>query len=254
MNVVVNGLMTNYQKTGKGEVLVMLHGWGDSGATFKTLADELKEHYTLLIPDLPGFGASQAPPAAWGTADFADFIAAWLKKIKAPKPYAYIAHSFGGAVAVTGLGRKTLNSQRVVLIASSGIRNRQKTKKNLLKLTSKPGKAALYLLPKTKRQQARQRLYKSIGSDRLLLPHMDEIYSRIINEDTEQDARRISIPVLLVYGMEDKESPPINGRILNEAIAGSRLELIPGGGHFPHQENTEQTAGLIKDFLNEKSA
>jgi pimeloyl-ACP methyl ester carboxylesterase len=252
MNVVVDGLMIYYQKVGKGDVLVMLHGWGDSGATFNGLADELKEHYTLLIPDLPGFGASQMPPSSWGTADYAGFIASWLKKINAPKPHAFVAHSFGGAIAVTGLGRKIVNSEQLVLLASSGIRNRQRKKRGLLKAASKPGKAVLYLLPKTKREQARRRFYRSIGSDRLLLPHMDEIYSRIINEDIEQDAEHVSIPALLVYGTEDKGSPPAHGQILNAAITGSKLELIQGGGHFLHQESPGQMADLIKDFLNEK--
>ncbi|HEX5447857.1 MAG TPA: alpha/beta hydrolase, partial [Candidatus Saccharimonadales bacterium] len=231
-----------------------LHGWGDSGATFKGLADNLKEHYTLLIPDLPGFGASQMPPSSWGTADYASFIASWLKKINAPKPHAFVAHSFGGAIVVTGLGRGIISSERLVLLASSGIRNRQRKKHGLLRVASKPGKAALYLLPKKKREQARRRLYKSIGSDRLLLPQMDEIFSRIINEDIEQDAKHISIPTLLVYGTEDKGSPPEYGQILNQVIAGSKLELVRDGGHFLHQENPGQLTNLIKDFLNEKSS
>ncbi|HLG90763.1 MAG TPA: alpha/beta hydrolase, partial [Candidatus Saccharimonadales bacterium] len=103
MNVVVNGLMTNYQKVGSGKIILCLPGWGDTITTFDKLIDELKEKYTVLALDLPGFGGTQAPSKAWSLEDYADFTDAWLKKIKAGKTYAIVGHSYGGATAISGV-------------------------------------------------------------------------------------------------------------------------------------------------------
>ena len=98
MNVVVNGLMANYQKVGSGKVVLCLPGWGDTVTTFAKLIEELKEKYTVLALDLPGFGGTQAPSQAWSLEDYADFTADWLKKIKVSKVYAIVGHSYGGVV------------------------------------------------------------------------------------------------------------------------------------------------------------
>src|SRR5579862_3587943 len=131
MNVVVNGLMANYQKVGKGKALVLLPGWGDTTTTFSKLAEELKNHYEVFVLDLPGFGGTQTPPNAWGLSDYADFVKAWLNKLDV-KPVALIGHSYGGAVAViaTASGLKT---NKLVLIASAGIRDKNRLRKGVFK-------------------------------------------------------------------------------------------------------------------------
>src|SRR5690348_3057288 len=123
MNVIVDGLMTNYQKTGEGKVLLMIHGWGDSGGTFSALANELKDSYQLVILDLPGFGASQAPAELWGTEDFSKFVTKFLDKLSL-KPYAVLGHSFGGAVAMV-LAADNPSFKKLILLASAGVRNKK---------------------------------------------------------------------------------------------------------------------------------
>jgi pimeloyl-ACP methyl ester carboxylesterase len=250
MNVVVNGLMTNYQKTGKGKVVVLLHGWGDSSKTFSDITEQLRRDYTLLAIDLPGFGGTQTPPSDWGTKEYAEFVAAWLKKIGEPKPFAVVAHSFGGAVSIKALGQGVITADKLILIAASGIRDINRGGKNAVKYMAKAGKPALYFLPANTRKKVRRKFYESVGSDRLLLPHMDEIYKRIVTEDVRNDAEAIKPPTLLIYADQDEGSPPAFGKILNSAIKGSDLVVIPSAGHFVHQEKPAEVAALIKGFLD----
>src|SRR5215831_10647550 len=98
MNVVVNGLMTNYSKVGQGETLVFLHGWADNSATFNQIAAQLKNDYNLLMLDLPVLGHSQTPGRAWNTDDYSEFVADWLQKIGVDEVYGFITHSFGASV------------------------------------------------------------------------------------------------------------------------------------------------------------
>lgn len=246
MNVVVDGLMTNYQKAGKGKTLLFLPGWADDSRTFAQLTDKLKDKYQVVALDLPGFGGSQAPPDTWGLTEYADFVGQFLKKT-AVKPYALIGHSYGGAVAITAAGRAPI-AGHLILLASAGIRNKSPIRKKILAGGAKIGKLPLMLLPAPKRKSVKAKLYDSIGSDITAAPHMEPIFRRIVRQDVRQTANKISIPTLLIYGSRDNAAPVSDGHLLNRSIRGSRLEVI-GAGHFLHQEKAGQVANMIDNFL-----
>lgn len=65
MNIVVDNLLTNYTLSGKGKLVLVLHGWGDSVRGVAGLQKALSADYKVLALDLPGFGGSQAPTSAW---------------------------------------------------------------------------------------------------------------------------------------------------------------------------------------------
>ncbi|MGH7156786.1 MAG: alpha/beta fold hydrolase [Candidatus Saccharimonadales bacterium] len=245
MNVVVNGLMANYQKVGKGKTLVLLPGWGGTIATFPKLTEKLQGNYEILALDLPGFGGTQAPPAAWGISDYSKFVNDWLVKLGVT-PFTVLGHSFGGAVAMELASQN--HFKKIILLSSAGRRNRQPIRKGALRTISKVGKVPLYLLPPAKRRQLKRKFYKSIGSDAMLLPHMEETYRRIINEDMRPAAAKIIQPTLLIYGAQDKETPPEDGKILHGIIKGSELHILDGG-HFLQQQEPQQLAELIINFL-----
>lgn len=252
MNVVVNGLMTNYQKVGKGPLVVCLPGWADTGASFSKLAEKLQTRYTILSLDLPGFGGTQMPPNAWGLKDYANFVSEWLQKLDEKNVYAIIGHSYGGAVAIYGLSDKDFAANKLVLLASAGIRNKSSTRKKILKVAAKVAKGPLYLLPNHTRHKLRDKFYGAIGSDLTLLPHMELIFKRIIGEDVQAKARNLKLPTLLIYGKKDKDTPIADGQKLAAAIPNAKLDIIDGG-HFLHQEQVNEASKLILEFLEHKS-
>ncbi|HEX5447669.1 MAG TPA: alpha/beta hydrolase [Candidatus Saccharimonadales bacterium] len=253
MNVVVNGLMTSYQKSGSGKAIVFLHGWGDRSATFSGLIEILEAKYTVLALDLPGFGGTETPKTAWSLEDYAGFVADWLDKIKAPKLYGLVGHSFGGSVAVVGSAEGKLQPEKIVLLSSSGIRQDKSIRRRILWLGAKAGKLPLYILPADKAQNVKRKLYGKVGSDAMLLPHMVLTFRKFIKHDIRPEAGRITQPVLLIYGSKDSETPVGYGRLLNQSIRGSRLEVMPGAGHFVHHEQPDKVASLIDEFLKGKS-
>jgi len=248
MNVVVNGLMTSYQRVGEGPVVVCLPGWGDTGASFSRLAEKLQTKYTILSLDLPGFGGTQAPPNGWGLKDYANFVSEWLKKLDVKNAHAVIGHSYGGAVAIYGLGDKDFAADKLILLASAGIRNKRSARKKILKVAAKVAKGPFYLLPSHKRRKLRNKFYGAIGSDLTLLPHMELTFKRIIGEDVQTKAKELKLPTLLIYGNKDKDTPIADGRKLAVAIPNARLDIIDGG-HFLHQEQADEAANLILEFL-----
>ena len=76
---------------------------------------------------------------------------------------------------------------------------------------------------------------------RLANPPPLEAFLRIVVARHESDTlgrlKDIRVPTLVLVGEEDPPTPPALARGLHEAIAGSRLEVIPGAGHFSNQRN-----------------
>ena len=156
MQVVVDNLLTNYQLQGKGKLVLFLHGWGDSSQGSLALQNELTKSYTVLAPDLPGFGKTQAPDKGWDLDDYAHFIKSFLDKLRLEQPYAVIGHSNGGAIAIRASAQKILEPHKIVLLAAAGIRSDGSLKRGLLQVLAKTGNIATIGLPERYRRNLRE--------------------------------------------------------------------------------------------------
>src|SRR5271170_6028461 len=65
-----SGAEINLVTGGKGPPLLLLHGYPQTHAMWRKVAPRLAEEFTLVIPDLRGYGDSSKPPAG---ADFAAY-------------------------------------------------------------------------------------------------------------------------------------------------------------------------------------
>lgn len=249
MQIIVDNLLTSYQISGEGRTLVLLHGWGDRAAGLKNIVNELSKRFKIIVPDLPGFGGSQVPATAWGLTDYAKFVADFLQKINAGKVYAFIGHSNGGAVAIRGLGQNILTADKLVLLASSGIRGTHRTRNYALRLVTKSGKVMTAPLPKTTKQNLKKWVYQTVGSDMLVAENLQETFKKVVSDDVQTDAKNTKSPTLIIYGDNDTATPPSYGKLFNQSIKNSQLEIIDGAGHFVHLDKPKETSKLIKDFL-----
>jgi pimeloyl-ACP methyl ester carboxylesterase len=197
---------------------------------------------------LPGMGNTQAPAEAWGLNNYADFIKDWLDKINVKELDAIIGHSNGGAVAIKALSENSLKANKLILIASAGIRNQQNLRKKMLWMAAKSAKVPLSVLPSHKAESLKKRAYGKFGSDLMVMPHMKDTFVRTVKEDLQEAAKNIQLSTLLIYGQKDKDTPIKYGKLLTKAIPNSRLEEL-NTGHFVHQEQPARVAELIQDFL-----
>jgi pimeloyl-ACP methyl ester carboxylesterase len=247
MQVVVDGLLTNYQITGTGKPVLVLHGWADSMQGWRSFSQKLAaQGYEIIVCDLPGFGGTDAPSMAWDSTDYARFVSEFLHKINR-QPYGIIGHSNGGAIAVRGLGRGLLNAGKLVLLASAGVREGESRKG--LKTITKIGKVLAAPLPNSVRSKMRQALYTKVGSDMLVAEHLQETFKRIVMDDVCDDAARISLPTLLMYGSADKDTPVRYGEKLQQSIDGSELVVLPDIGHFIHLDAEQKVIEHVGAFL-----
>ena len=246
--VVVNGLITKYSQVGEGKVVILLHGWGDDSSTYQEVQESLATEYSTIALDLPGFGGTQSPKDPWTLDNYAEFVSAFITK-KDIKLFALVGHSNGGAIAVRGIANQTLKPKKLILLASAGIRDKYKGKKRALRLVAKVGKLAVAPLPKATRDKLKRSAYKSVGSDLFVAENLQETFKNIVTDDVQKDARKISIPTLLVYGLNDSATPVEYGELLSSKITGSKLNVIEDAGHFVHHDATDEVNQLVKLFL-----
>lgn len=249
MQVVVDSLLTSYERAGTGPVILFLHGWGDSAQGFSQLTTALQAEYTIVAVDLPGFGSTQPPQESWGVEDYALFVSHFLEKIEIDKVHAVIAHSNGGTIAIKALATKKVASDSLVLLASAGIRDVYKGRKKALRLAAKAAKAATYPLPKTIQSKLKKKAYKTIGSDMFVAEHLQETFKKVVTDDVQADAATLKLPTLLIYGSQDQATPVSYGQRFHKAIHGSDLEVLEGAEHFVHHDEPEKVLMLIKGFL-----
>ena len=248
MQLVVQDLITDFKRAGKGKKVLILHGWGDSSAGWVQFSQNLAKHYDVTVLDLPGFGNTQPPRAAWGLDDYASFVAAFTKKANL-QPYAVIGHSNGGAIAIRSLSLGLLKPEKLVLLASSGIRGEYNGRNKVLRLATKTGKLLATPLPESIKKKLRRKVYETVGSDMLVAEHLQETFKRVVTDDVRADAKTITQPTLLVYGEKDPATPVRQAYVLRKLIAGSRLEILPGATHFVHLDRAAKVGQLVEGFL-----
>jgi Predicted hydrolases or acyltransferases (alpha/beta hydrolase superfamily) len=82
MNLIVDKLLINYESTGKGKDILLIHGWGDDHQNLLNVFKSLAKKYKLTSLDLPGFGLSQLPNQPFNTEKYAKIIGDFYSKIK----------------------------------------------------------------------------------------------------------------------------------------------------------------------------
>lgn len=250
MKVIVDKLYVNYEITGQGKLILLLHGWGDSAKTFKELQNYLSEKFKTVALDLPGFGGSQPPRQVWGLDEYSDFLSSFLSKLDLPIPYAVIGHSNGGALAIRALGKGKLKTNKLVLLASSGIRSNKSTRRFVTVIVTKIGKAVTFWLPLSYKQNLRRWLYGTIGSDLLISPQLEETFKKTVRQDVQNEAAKIKIPVLLLFATNDPAIPLSDGRRFHNLMENSQLIEIDSQDHFIHHDKLRDVEKLVMDFLN----
>ncbi|MFH1564615.1 MAG: alpha/beta hydrolase [bacterium] len=244
--IIINNLITNYQKTGSGDAdFILLHGWGCELNIFNNLVSKINQNrYTIYALDFPGFGKSQMPKEIYGVGEYAKFLKKFIEKLEIKNPI-ILGHSFGGRVAIKFASDYPDVVKRLILTGSEGIK--KDLKKSYL-FVAKVGKK-IFNLPFLKKYK--NKVLEKVGAKDLAESgEREEIFRKVVNQDLREFAKNIKIPTLLIYGINDDETPIEYGKIFNELISDSRLEIIKNAGHYVFLEQEEEFLNKMDCFLN----
>lgn len=252
--------------TGKGQPLIMLHGFGASSYSFSKIIPELSKYFTIYAFDLKGFGDSPKPDDhRYSVYDQALLVDQYLKKHHLDKVI-LLGHSYGGGVALSLALMDPKRFAKLVLIDSASY-DQQLPK--LIRWLQIPvlGKLGFYLIPATVevKESYKYAFYdnRKIPEDivkeyarNLYKPNARKVYlqtvENLIPEDIEKISRRyrtIQIPTLIVWGANDIVIRKEKAYRLHRDIPHSQLKIIPRCGHIPHEEKPQETLKLLEDFL-----
>jgi pimeloyl-ACP methyl ester carboxylesterase len=244
----VSGLATNYEQVGSGPVLLLLHGWANSWEAWLPIVPVLSDHYTLLMPDLPGCGKTQTPKEGWSTAQHARWLQQFIETMNTV-PQTIIGHSFGGKILLEYTsGNYSPQPKKIILIDASGIPNILTPKQKLLQGIAR-------LTPSIIKQQIgaklRGKVYQSFGADSDYLyanAFQKETLQIILEEDYTERLARIGQPTLILWGIQDLSAPHWQGESMHTLIPLNQFVSYEAG-HFPHQEHPQEVAKEILQFL-----
>jgi pimeloyl-ACP methyl ester carboxylesterase len=252
--------------TGNSRPVFLLHGWGGTKESWETLLWETEksgiwEQRLAFAIDFPGFGGSDEPVQAWSVANYAHFLEQIIQKIyqewNLSGNYDVIVHSFGGRVLFKLLTPDFAHNiserpEKLVLIASAGIKPTKTLRISLAGLMAKYGKKVMSL-PGLRRLSplAQKALYKILKSHDYEKSSgvMRDTLIKVLDEDLSESIAHIKNPALIFWGKKDSYIPLRDAYVIKKSIIGSHLITIADGKHGIHKTHAEILAPRIVEFL-----
>src|ERR1700738_1762275 len=111
----VNGVRLHYLIAGKGDAIVLLHGYAETSHMWLPLIAKLADKHTVIAPDLRGFGGSAAPPDGYTKAAMAQDIHALVKSLNYDR-IRLVGHDIGLMVAYAYAAQYPSEVERLVLM------------------------------------------------------------------------------------------------------------------------------------------
>lgn len=257
-NIELEGVCLHYSDTGNsdGPAVVLMHGWGCSLETVRSIAAILEPEYRVLSLDLPGHGKSTEPDDCpdgrpWGVAEYTNLVSRFIDTLSLRSP-ALIGHSFGGRIAIL-LGSQRDDISRIVLVDAAGVKPSRSIKYYLKVYSYKALKfLAPLLLGKKRGERLLERWRRRAGSSdyRSSSPMMRRIMSRCVNEDLCSVMPLIKAPTLLVWGEDDTATPLADAKKMESLIPDAGLVSFKGCGHYSFLDNPGGFRAVMKSFFN----
>jgi pimeloyl-ACP methyl ester carboxylesterase len=239
----VNGIDLHYIDRGKGEPLLLVHGFNSCAADWGSIADALAQDYRLIIPDLRGHGWSTGPASSFSMPRASDDISALLNSLGLRRVRA-IGLSAGSIVLLHLATREQDRISSMILVSSVGQLPDQA--RAILRGTT------IATLPDVVRDRAKS--CAAHGEDQ-----MREIVDRVraYANDTEDvnfsaaQLHTIRAGTLLVQGDRDRLFPVEYTVKLYRDIPNSELWIVPGGGHVPiFGDRKPEFLRVAREFLS----
>jgi pimeloyl-ACP methyl ester carboxylesterase len=261
-----------YRTAGSGPPVVLIHGMVNSSRHWEQVAVRLADDYTVIAPDLIGHGDSATPRGDYSLGAHAAVIRDLLAAIGVERS-TVVGHSLGGGVAMQFFWQFPQHVERLALVSSGGLGPEVSP---LLRSAALPGASGLLWLAAHPRwvealaglgERLRAR---GSGSGvyvqaiaRALRPlsvrGAREAFLQTLRSVIDVRGQRVSatdrlyllegFPSLIVWGGRDNTIPVAHGRRAHQLAPGSRFEILPRAAHFPHLEDPDGLAAVLRDFI-----
>jgi pimeloyl-ACP methyl ester carboxylesterase len=242
-------LNIRYFQGGQGDPLVVVHGGGGGADTWLSNAENLSKKYTVYVPDLPGFGLSQAMEGDFEIARYAHFIEEFVAAVGL-KSFNLMGHSLGGGIAGTYAIKHPQRVRKLVLVDSLGLGKEiamwARVSCWMLGSAVRATLQAIRFLAKllySPLESLRAISGFSVGVGRSLMT----LQGQKIN--LMEGLSQLLVPTLVVWGKQDPVVPISHGYNAACRIPNCRLEVFQDCGHSVHIQRTEEFCYALTGFL-----
>jgi pimeloyl-ACP methyl ester carboxylesterase len=221
--------------------VVALHGWARTHADF----DAVLDGYDAIALDLPGFGATPAPPEPWGSPEYAAAVADALREL--PTPPVVVGHSLGGRIGIHVAANYPELLRGLLLTGAPIVRTASGAKPKL------GYRLARFLHRRGVVSDARmEAARKSYGASDYAnaSPTMRPVLVKLLSENYDAQIDAARGPIELVWGDDDTAAPAAGAAQLAARLGDrGRLTLVPGAGHLTPRSAPDALRAAIDRLL-----
>jgi 3-oxoadipate enol-lactonase len=246
----------NAAQAGEGRPLLLFHSLLSDRASFDAIVPELSKSFRVIVPELPGFGGSQA--VTGGLAAVADRMAEVVTEAAGGEEAIVLGNGYGGFVALQMAIRHPAIAAKLVL-ADCGAAFSESGRdafSNMAAASSAKGLAAIT-------DVAMRRLFAPefqaehpdlMGDRRAAFLKTDTDVFRaacaaLAELDLRGELKAVNVPTLVLVGEFDEATPPPMSYELVAGLPQARLLIIPGCAHVPQLQSPKVFLDAIGDFL-----
>jgi 3-oxoadipate enol-lactonase len=246
----------NAAQSGEGPALFLFHSLLSDRASFDAIAPRLSQSFRVIVPELPGFGGSQA--VSGGLADVADRMAEAVKDGAGGGEAIVLGNGYGGFVALQMAIRHPGIAGRLILAdcgAAFPEQGRQAFR-NMAAASKAKGLSAITDVAMRRLFAPEfQAQHPDLMRDRreAFLRTDPEVFRAACMALAELDLRpelgKVKLPALVLVGEHDEATPPPMSHELAARLPQARLKIIPGCAHVPQLQSPGIFLDAIGDFL-----
>lgn len=257
----LDGLALHYHDEGVGEPVVLVHGFPFTADLWMPQRAALSARYRVITPDLRGFGGSDPLHGTPSLDVYADDIIAILDELGVAQ--ATVAGlSMGGYIVMAMLRRRPDRIRGIVLVstkASPDTETAKQGRNDMIALVQRdgPGAVADTMLPKmlTERTRTENAELTAFVQAMMASSTAEGITAAAMalrdRPDSIGTLAAATVPALIVVGRDDVVTTVKDAEAMQEAIAGSHIEVLPAAAHLANLEQPAEVNRALLDFLDE---
>jgi pimeloyl-ACP methyl ester carboxylesterase len=247
----IDGCRINLRRGGAGAPLLYLHG--ASGApVILPFMEQLAGSFDVLVPEHPGFGLSDEPEWLENIHDLAYFYLDFLRRLDL-RNVLVVGSSIGGWLALEMAVRDTSRIRSLVLVAPAGISVPGLQPADIFMWSPEELVRNLFHDPKL----AAARLAEPVTPEQVDIALKNRhAAARLAWEPRLHDPflhkwlHRITVPVKIVWGENDRILPVGYARAFRELLPDAELDVIPACGHLPQVEHADRFCERVLRFAS----
>jgi len=249
----VDGCRLNLRRGGSGEPLLYLHGASGAPAVLPFM-EKLAQRFDMLVPEHPGFGASDEPGWLENMHDLAYFYLDVLESLGL-RGLHLVGSSLGGWLALEMAVRDASRLKSLLLVGPAGISVPG----------VKPGDVFLW----SPEELTRNLFFDPALAEKMLAQPMTPELLDVSLKNRHTVARlgweprmhdpflrkwlhRVNVPVKIVWGEADKILPVAYAGEFKKLMPAAEVEIIPRCGHLPQAERPEEFCDIVMRFAGKR--